>query len=85
MILRFFHNRDLANAIKLLQFFGKGGDIVRRDLAQKDHQIVGALRVPIFHEKTLDLAGPETKRLSKQFGRETSAVDHNSKLTTLIS
>src|ERR1700722_2387608 len=49
MILGFFYNRDFANAIKLLQFFGKGGDILRRDLAQEDNQIVGAPRVSTFH------------------------------------
>ena len=66
-------------------FSGKVAISCEETFAQEDRPIVGALRVSTLHQETLDLAGPETKRLSKQFGREISVLDLNSKLATLIS
>jgi hypothetical protein len=85
LIPALFHNRDLSDSIKLLRFLGIARDILRGDLAQKDHQIIGAFRISALHQEPLDLAGPEIERCSKYLGRKTSMIDLRLELAALVS
>ena len=68
-------DRVERTAIELLQFLGVSSDILRGDLAEDNYQMSVPLRVPVFHQETLDLAGSQIERTPQQFRRETATVD----------